>query len=386
MPLSIDLAAASRRLSDEGFRAWAETQAIFLSSVMGELASERRAVALALEDLGFTVRWFEEFGGRDDSAEAAYLSEVRGTTLYLGLLGDSYGSMLSTDPYAGYSATHAEYLDARASGKRISFWERKPAENRDGHGRAFLTEVQAFQVTGSFTGPGDLPGKVEKRLRELAADDLAPWVKLGDVILRVRSVELTAAGMRVQARISDSAVLRALSELGGDAHGWARRDVPMTYGNRSGIGGIEEFSESSSSAAFSDITLTAKVNWASGGEMGVGTSGFSPDDLIEISMRVGLLGEQAPSQLGRMEFLLNAGDPLAELQTLQIPEGAVQPLSRLLVVEQLVGSHRASAIERFSIGPARRGERHVELSWWEPRRYTNVEPGRRTIEGVRRWR
>lgn len=227
--------------------------------------------------------------------------------------------------------------------------------------------------------------KVEKRLRELAAGDVAPWVKLGDVIVRARRVELTGDGMTVQARISDSSVLRAVSELAGDGRGWGQREAQMTYANRSGVGRVEEFTESSSSAAFTDVTLRARVNWASGGEMPAGTAGFSAEDLTEIAMRVGLLGEEPPSQIGRMEFLLKARDPLADLQTLPVPEGAVQPLSRLLIVEQLVGDRRASAIDRFFIGPARRGQRHLELAWREPRRYTSVEPGRRAIDGVRGW-
>src|SRR5687768_7394376 len=102
MPLTIDLGAAARTLTDEEFRAWARDQTVFLSSVMGELAVERRAVAEALEALGPRVRWFEEFGGRDDSAEVAYLSEVRAATIYLGLLGDEYGTMLPS----GFSPTH----------------------------------------------------------------------------------------------------------------------------------------------------------------------------------------------------------------------------------------------------------------------------------------
>lgn len=81
MALLIDFAGATRRLSDDEFAAWAQGQAVFLSSVMGEFAGERRAVAERLEALGLTVRWFEEFGGRDDNAEAAYLSEVRSATL-----------------------------------------------------------------------------------------------------------------------------------------------------------------------------------------------------------------------------------------------------------------------------------------------------------------
>jgi hypothetical protein len=167
MALVIDLAARARQLSDEEFRAWAHGQTAFISSAMGELAQERAAVADALERLGFTVRWFEEFGGRDDAA--AYLGEVRSCTVYVGLLGEQYGSMLPSEPYAGFSATHAEYLEARAAGKRISFWALQPAEAREGHARRFLSEVQLFHVTGSFAGADDLAAKVERRRREIAA-------------------------------------------------------------------------------------------------------------------------------------------------------------------------------------------------------------------------
>jgi hypothetical protein len=94
MPLTIDLAAAAPHLSDAEFAAWASSQTIFLSSVMGELASERRELVAALRAAGLQeVRWFEELGGRDDAAHEAYLTEVRSSTVYLGLLGDEYGGI-----------------------------------------------------------------------------------------------------------------------------------------------------------------------------------------------------------------------------------------------------------------------------------------------------
>jgi hypothetical protein len=384
MALIIDLAAASRRLTDEEFSAWARGQTVFLSSVMGELASERRALAEHLEALGFTVRWFEELGGRDDNAEAAYLSEVRSSTLYLGLLGDAYGSMLASEPYTGFSATHAEYLEARQNGKRISFWVRTPADNREGHARRLLDEVQLFHVTGSFTGVDDLPRKVEKRLREIAAEDLAPWVKLGDVIVRASRVQVSPSAITVQARVLDQSVLRALA---GDARGFGRSDIAITYANRSGTGRIQTLSEESTSAAHTDVTIEARANWAQGPDtMAAGTQGYTADDLTEIAMKAGLLGEPMPSDLNRMAFLVKAEDPLAELQNRPVQEGVVQQLAQLLVAEHLIGGHRASAVERFSLGPAHRGERQVELSWWEPRRYSNVEPKLRSVSGTRRWR
>jgi hypothetical protein len=173
------------------------------------------------------------------SAEAAYLTEVRSATLYLGLLGDAYGTMLASEPYSGFSATHAEYLEARRQGKRISFWVRAPGDEREGHARKFLAEVQLFHVTGTFAGAADLPRKVEKRLREIAADDLAPWVKLGDVIVRATRVEVSQDAIRVQARVHDSGVWRALAELAGDPRGFGGSDIAITYGNRSGTGRIQ---------------------------------------------------------------------------------------------------------------------------------------------------
>lgn len=386
MALIIDLAAASRRLTNEEFTVWTQSQTIFLSSVMGELSNERRAVAEHLEALGATVRWFEEFGGRDDSAESAYLSEVRSSTLYLGLLGDAYGTMLSSEPYAGYSATRAEYLEARRQGKRISFWVRTAGDEREGHARKFLAEVQLFHVTGSFANAEDLPRKVEKRLREIAAEDLAPWVKLGDVIVRATHVEVGQDAIRVQARAHDAGVVRSLAELAGDPRGFGGSDIAITYGNRSGTGRIQRLTEASTSAAFTHVTIEARANWAQGADaMAAGTQGYTAEELTELAVKVGLLGEPMPGDLRQMAFLVNAEDPLAELQRLAVPEGAVQPLARLLVAEQLIGRRRASAIERFSLGPGRGSERQLELSWREPRRYSTVAPGVRSVEGKRRW-
>ncbi len=119
--------------------------------------------------------------------------------------------------------------------------------------------------------------------------------------------------------------------------------------------------------------------------MAAGTAGYSADDLTEVAMKVSLLHEPIPSALERMAFLLALEDPLAELQVLPVQEAAVQSLSRLLLVEHLVGRRRASAVQGFSLGPSHGGERRLELSWWEPRRSTNVEPKLRSISGRRDW-
>lgn len=141
MTLTIDLSAASRLVCDEDFRNWANSQTMFLSSVMGELADERRTVAAALEGAGFTVRCFEDFGGRDDPPDAAYLSEVAAADIHVGVVADDYGTMQSS----GFSPTHEEYNEARRLGKRVSFWARTGGSRRQGNARRFIERGPSLQ-------------------------------------------------------------------------------------------------------------------------------------------------------------------------------------------------------------------------------------------------
>jgi hypothetical protein len=131
MTLTIDLASANRQLSDDEMQLWASTHSVFVSSVMGELAAERRALAEALQAAGLTVRWFEEFGGRDDDAERAYLAEVAGSDIYIGVLADEYGAMMAD----GFSAT------TRSS------WKRAGAASASPSGRAVT-------IAGALVTPG----------------------------------------------------------------------------------------------------------------------------------------------------------------------------------------------------------------------------------------
>ena len=63
MALVVDLSAANRVVPDDEFRQWASEHSVFLSSVMAELKDERRLIADALADAGFTVRSFESSFG-----------------------------------------------------------------------------------------------------------------------------------------------------------------------------------------------------------------------------------------------------------------------------------------------------------------------------------
>jgi predicted HTH transcriptional regulator len=93
---------------------------VFVSGVQKELKVERRTVkdfviGNPLFKDYFDVFLFEDSPAKSVSAEKSYLDEVRGTDIYIGLIGQKYG-------IAGrnkVSPTEAEFTEARKSGKQI---------------------------------------------------------------------------------------------------------------------------------------------------------------------------------------------------------------------------------------------------------------------------
>lgn len=381
--LIVDSASSARPLSDEALRAWARGRSVFVSSEMRELADHRRAVADALRDLGMRVVMFEDLGGRDEDAERAYLAGVAESDIYLGLVGDRYGTMLAS----GRSPTHEEYATARALGRRISVWARADGSNRQGNARDFLDEVRVFHTTGQFASPDDLAHRVVARIAEIAAEEDSPWVKAGDAVLRVDRVRDEGSRVELHASVRDDRIARYLEDLRADNWGRART-VVLTTSERSGQLTVDAVVSEASARSHREIVVSGSVTWADGrgGAMDAGTSGFSADDLTEVGVRVGLLGEAMPDRLsGTLEFLVDASDPLEPLVGQALGEATIGAVGRLLVVERLIGTGRAGSIGAFEIGPAHAGRRRLRLTYTDPQRYSNVEPGSREIEGARAW-
>ena len=168
--LLIDLRSRAARPSTQDVDVWASQQRVFISSVMHELAEERKAVAQAVRSLGAAPIWFEEFGARDADAEDAYLGEVRSSTIYIGILGHGYGKVLKP---SRLSATHAEYRTAEREGLRVCVWTAAAADWL-GDQQTFIDEIRTFHVTNSFESPEHLANCVSQRLVALAAEDLSP--------------------------------------------------------------------------------------------------------------------------------------------------------------------------------------------------------------------
>jgi len=66
------------------------------------------------------------------------------------------------------------------------------------------------------------------------------------------------------------------------------------------------------------------------------------------------------------------------------PNETAEAITRLVVAAGLVGSGNARRLVMLHVGPRNGDGRQLELEWEEPRMYSNVEPGRRRLEGE--WR
>jgi hypothetical protein len=355
-------------------------QRVFVSSAMADTSQERAAVARVVAELGATPVWFEEFGGRDADAEEAYLAEVDSSTIYAAILKERYGKRLGS----GFSATHSEYLRAYERGKRISVWVAADAPDRDGHLVRFIDDLQVVHTTGQFATADDLAARLGRRLIELAAEALSPWVKLGELVFRAEEIRDSGSEITLVAHVGEE-IGRRLEALRN--RGWGSPRLRIAYGQQVVDADLEAIARTVRAAGSAETTIQfARAAPARNESLRAGTSGYSPDDLIELGMRSLLLGEPLPQSGGGLfDQLCDPGidrDDLAEAY--QLPEGAAEPVTRLVVSDGLLAHGHAAAITRFSLGPRTQQGRRLLIEWEEPRTYSDIAPRRRQIEGL--WR
>lgn len=375
-PLDVLIVDRSRpaRITDEDFRSWAESQTIFVSSVISGMERERAAIGDVLGALGAQAIFFEKFGGRDDDAESAYLDGVRGSDIYVGVLGPRYGRPAPS----GYSATHAEYDEALAHGLRISIWVTD--QDLDGRQRDFLEAIQVFHTTGSYDSPTRLAESVVMRLRELAAEAGSPWCKVGPAVFRAQRHQHDGTHVQIEAGIRDDGVLAALEAI--RPANWGRgRAVRVTCDGRTRLVNIDDVSISVGPGRVRHVTVrgsrTDEPSFSS--MMDVAVEGRSPEDLTELAVRVALFGELNP--LGHLAFQAEMDDPFEELRALSISEDALPGIAGLLLVEAMVATGRAERLTSVRIGPCSTGRRRVSVEWIPRRRFSNSIPEHRSVDG-----
>jgi hypothetical protein len=353
-------------------RTWATGQSVFVSSVITGMTDERKASAQGIAAVGATPVLFEDFGGMDDDPEDAYLGQVARSDIYLGILGQRYGKPLKP----GFSATHAEYDEATRRGLRSSIWNSNG--ELDDRQQDFLDEVRVFHTTGSYSSPDDLAQRIERRLRVIAAESIAPWVKVGNSILRATSVQDDGHQITVHARIRDNTVAMSLeARRPGNSYG-RNSETRITWpGGTTPVRIATVTSETTSSQSRSITIVGNRVPENRSSHFEVAYEGRSPEDVTELAMRIALLGE--PNPLGAMSFLAAAENPLLAIANQRLPEDSFEQIAELLITEELIGRRGAGHITHFRLGPQHLGHRRLRLGWMPVRR--NQDPAERVIEG-----
>lgn len=371
----IDTTAAARRADPQRLREWLAEQRVFLSSAMGDTAHLRRAVAAAVEAEGARAVWFEEFGRDADVAEA-YLAEVDSSTVYLGILNEQYGRL---NPPDGFSATEAEYLRAREGGKRVHVLVAGDAPNREGHLSRFIDRVRFFTTTENYTNVDDLARRAKRRLEDLGAEALSPWVKLGDFVFRADHVDEDAVSVTIRARVSDD-IAYQLASLRDQRHGRTR--LRFIHRARVVEGELGNVRRTTHAGGADELTIElVQVRPIAANAMRVATSGMSADDLVELGMRERFLGEPIPNPIAMMRLSETGIDRADLAQAFGQPNETVEAVTRLVVADGLVGAGNASRLIAVQVGPRNADTRRIAIEWEEPRTYTNVAPARRSLDG-----
>lgn len=363
MALTIDRSGTAARPDPATFTSWAADQRVFISSVMGDLTPLRRSLATAAAEMGAEPAWFEAFGGRDDDAEVAYLSEVASSTIYLSILGRHYGRL---DRAHRLSATHVEYREAERLGLPVSVWVRDEADmHADQHN--FLDEVRLFHTTGNFMDADDLVAAVRRRFEEMAAESVSPWAKLGEVVFRTRRIVDDGTNLMVTASVHSAEVLAALEAL--RPTNFRSHDQRLTWAGRSTAVRVTGVQTTTTASRSSDLELTLErletrgsgSPFAMTASFSTGSRTFTSDDLAVLDMRHMLFGEEKPPGL------LALGGSIRDFTT-DLPSGPVatslyQALFALLATEALVGSGRALRVNKAQVSPTGPDGRHVRLAW-----------------------
>ena len=361
-------------LTPDELRASMARRTVFISSVMDGMSDEREAARRAVESIGGKVSMFELLGGQDDHAETAYLTGVQSSDIYVGILGARYG----TPDRTGYAPTHAEYNEAIKAGLRISVWA--TTAEMDGRQRDFLNEVRTFHTTGSYSTPDEVREALKRRLTEGAAAEHSPWCKVGHVLFRARRYADDGTRIIVEASVRDDDIVAELERLRhGDWHG--RQESRITCARRTHTVEINSVVVEATAGRLRLVRIEAtKVRETPTGMrlIDVSYADRSPEDLTELALQVALFGE--PNPLGPMESMAQMDNPIPAIAQIGLDEDSFAGAAEVLLVESLVGSGRAERITALQIGPARSG-RPLRLEWKAPRRFSNVEPERRLIEG-----
>lgn len=372
--LLIDQRSASLAASEEDFRAWAAGRRVFVSSLITDMPDERAEVRRAIESVGATAVMFEDLGAQDVSAEQAYLSGVRSSEIYVGMWGSRYDVRMPD----GYSATHAEFLEAERGGLRLClFVHGEAGGDMDGSQRDLIQGVRNLYTTSPWRDPADLGRRVRRRLEELAAEELAPWVRVGRALFRAREITNDGKTISLTAAVRSDAVHVELVRLRDSRSG----GVPFASPHTALPVQIVELSTRTVSTIGHDERLTLVTQEQRGSSMRASIDGLSADEVFQRSLSGGPFGTSTLGQ--QMEWLDRPIDPLEPLRGRGLDDSVLRPVARLLFAERLITEQAASRVDSFALGPSHQGGRRLRATWTPPQVYVNQpDPAPVSIDGT----
>jgi hypothetical protein len=359
--LIVDAAASTVKPDAGDVAAWMAEQRVFISSVMVGMTELRRLVAHAIEAEGAHPVWFENFGGRDDDAEAAYLGEVASSTIYLGVLGEKYGRLLKSR----MSATYEEYQEADKQNLSVSVWVQQGI-NADADQLRFIEEVRLFHTTGTYQHPDDLSRSVVGRLYEMAAADLSPWVLLADLVFRARSIRDDGKNFAIDATIRNPAIVSALEALRpGD---WSKKNRRLTFNGRSHLVRITSVHTTATSRSASKVTIECEqmldTDVKTPFSLSVAGRTFAAGEVNELLVKAALFGDDVPSGVLTLGGRVDA--PLQDMPSAVMSDELQRAVIRLLITDALVRSGRVARLLRLDISPQGVDGRLAEVMWEGP--------------------
>lgn len=372
--LLIDQRSASLPAADHDVRAWASGRRVFVSSLITDMPDERAVARAAIEAVGATPVMFEELGAQDVSAEQAYLAGVRSSDVYVGMWGARYGVRMPD----GYSATHAEFLVAERAGLRLClFVHGEPSSAMDGSQRDLIQSARNLYTTSPWTNAADLERRIRQRLEQLAAEELAPWVRLGRAVFRAREINNDGRTISITADLRSGAVHAELVRL----RDQRASTVPWASPSDAHAVQVVELSTRTTSTAGYQEHLVLSRQERRTSTMRTSINGLSADEVTRRALSDGLfntslLGEQA-------RWMAQPIDPFAPLRGLGLADSVLRPVARLLFTERLLTDDIASRTDTFALGPSHQGTRRLQATWTPPQIYANEpDPVPASIDGT----
>jgi hypothetical protein len=373
VPLLVDQRSASLAASELDVRAWVSGRRVFVSSLITDMPAERQAARGAIETVGAMPVMFENLGPQDVSAEQAYLAGVRSSDVYVGIWGPRYGVRMPD----GYSATHAEFLEAERSGLRLCLFVHGDASgDMDGAQRDLIQGARNLYTTSSWSDPTDLGQRVRRRLEELAAEELAPWVRVGRAVFRATEIVNDGRTISITAEVRSDADHTELVRLRDQRGGSLPFASPIDARNVRFV----ELSTRTLSTIGHEERLVLRAEDQRSANMRAAINGVSADEVTRRALSDGLFGT---STLGEASFLARPIDPLQPLRGLNLDDSTLRPVARLFFTERLLTDAMASRIDSFALGPSHQGSRRLRATWTPPQIHVNQsDPTPLSIDGT----